>query len=192
LIPVRGAVPVLLRVRVCVGLLVPVITFPKARDVGVTLAIGAAVKPVPVSCTAEPVTVALLPVMVTVPVAAPAAVGEKRTLMVQVAATVRVPPQDPPARTKGAVTTTLMPVKVAVPVLLRVRVCEALLVPVATFPKARDVGVTLTIGAAAGPVYSTAPMSTLRPCGLTVPKKSWFGAPVLLPVSTAVDPVFSA
>jgi hypothetical protein len=147
----------------------------------VTLPIAASVTPVPLRPTGEPVT-ATLPVMVAVPVAAPAAVGENRTVMVQVpVATVRVPVQVPPTLEKGAVTATVTPVKDAVPVLVRVKVCVALLVPVVTFPKARGPPVTLTIGAAAGPEYSTAPISTVGPCGLVVLKKSWFGAPELLP-----------
>jgi hypothetical protein len=87
---------------------------------------------VPVKLTGEPVT-STLPVMVTVPVAGPAAVGENTTLMVQVAPATKVapqkPPNDPVGRENGAVTTTVIPVRFAVPVLWSVRVWAVLVVP---------------------------------------------------------------
>src|SRR5271169_4143449 len=106
--------------------------------------------PVPLSATGEPV-ISTLAVTVTVPVAAPVTVGENTTVMVQVpVVVVRVAPQVPPALENGAVTTTVMPVRLAVPVLCRVRVCAALVVPIATFPNASGPPVMLPIGVLPG------------------------------------------
>jgi hypothetical protein len=92
--------------------------------VGIGFGVIATVRitPVPLSATGDPVTVALVPVIVAVPLAAPAAVGLNRTLMVQVAAAASVAVQLPPLRLKGAVTATAMPVKAPVPVLCSVKV----------------------------------------------------------------------
>ena len=86
--------------------------------------------PVPVSVTGEPVT-ATLPVIVTVPFAAPVAVGENTTLIVQLPPAPSVAVQLPPERVNGAVTATVTPVRAAVPVLCSVSVRVELVVPVA-------------------------------------------------------------
>src|SRR5580704_2736721 len=101
---------------------------PNASGPPVTLAIAAPATPVPVSETGEPVTVAPVPVMVTEPVAAPAAVGLNRTKMVQFAPAFRVAAQVPPFRLKGAVTVIAVIGKAAVPVLESVNVWLALFV----------------------------------------------------------------
>src|ERR1700688_2239283 len=81
-----------------------------------------------------------------------------------------------------------MPVRVAAPVLCSVRVCVALVVLTATFPN--DSGPPVTLATAiAGTWYSTAPISAglALVSGRVLPKKSVFGAPVLLPLSLAID-----
>jgi hypothetical protein len=173
-IPVRFAVPVLLSVSVFAALVEPSTTVPKARGPPVTAATARGGTPVPVSATGEPVTAAAA-VIVTDPVDEVCVVGEKTMLMVQVLVAASVAVQVPPAATagreNGAVTTIVTPVRLAPPVLLSVRVFAALVVPVATFPKERDVGVTAAIGRFGG-TNSTAPMSNPPPCGREVPKKS--------------------
>jgi len=102
--------------------------------------------PVPESVTGELTTVAL-PVIASDPVAAPTAVGENCTLIVQVAPDPSVVPQfapPPPAREKGPVNVAVRPVNAAAVVLLNVRVWNALVVPVACAPKVSDAGVTVT------------------------------------------------
>jgi len=64
---------------------------------GVKLALTVAATPVPLRATGEPLTVTLA-VMVTVPVFAPAVVGENVTVIVQLAPAAKVVPQVPPAR----------------------------------------------------------------------------------------------
>ena len=68
----------------------PVGTVPVSEKLRVPAA-----TPVPVNATGEPVT-GTLPVMVTVPVLAPALVGENLTMIVQVEAAAKVAPQVPP------------------------------------------------------------------------------------------------
>jgi hypothetical protein len=179
---VAPAAPVLLSVRVCAALVEPIAWLPNASDVGVTLSAGA--RPVPLNATGEPVTVTFA-VMVAVPVAAPAAVGENTTLIVQVDAAARSPVQVPPAEPvglkNGPVKTTGMPVAVVPPVLLSVRVWAALVVPTVWAPNASDVGFTAsTAGVVAVWVTnSTAPMSMwveLPVSGRGLPKKSVAGA----------------
>src|SRR5436853_1239498 len=57
-------------------------------------------------------------------------------------------------------------------------------------PRAPDAGaIEVSVGAAVVvPANSTAPMSNAPPCGLVVPKKSWFGAPVALALLIAGEP----
>ena len=138
---------------------------------------------VPFNATGEPVTVALVDVMVTVPVGEPLAVGENLIAIEQLVPTARVAPQVPPLRLKGAVTATAMPVKPTGPVLVRVSVWFALFVPVRVLPKVNDVGATLAVAVIA-PASSTAPISKPPPCGRTLPKKSVVGA--LTPLADAV------
>jgi hypothetical protein len=172
--PARAKVPVLVTVTVFTTLVVPVAQVPKASGLGLTLALEVEAIPVPVRVTGEPVT-ATFAVMVAVPVAAPVAVGENTTAMVQVAAGASVAVQVPPDWENGAVTTTAIPVRLAPPVLCSVRVCAALVVPVVWLPKANGPPVTLAIAVAA-PTYSTAPASTKLLVFLALPKKSRLGA----------------
>jgi hypothetical protein len=187
--PVRGTLPVLVSVNTWDGpLVLPRVTPPKARVVGVRPALTTGATPVPVRVTGEPL-IATLPVIVAEPVEVTSAVGEKTTLTMQILAGAKVVPQFPPAapvgREKGAVITTVIPVSVPAPVLCSVRVREGeLVVPVATFPNA--IGPPVTLAAAGeGPGNSTAPMSNPGPDGRGFPKKSLGGAPVAVPLSTA-------
>ena len=128
------------------------------------VALTTGVIPVPVRPTGEPVTPTLA-VMVAVPVEAPTAVGEKTTLMVQVApppasVAAQVPPAAPAGLENGAVTTTVIPVKVAVPVLCRVRVCAVLVVPTTSYRMRAGPPVTLAIAVVPPATNSTAPAST--------------------------------
>jgi hypothetical protein len=103
--------------------------------VGVRVALAA--KPVPERRTGEPVTPTLA-LMVTEPVAAPTAVGENTTVMVQVPGA-SVPVQVPPALANGAVTATVIPVKLAA-VIVEVRVCRSSRPPRRTPAAAGDTG----------------------------------------------------
>ena len=131
-IPVKAPVPVLCRVRVFAALVVVSTTFPNASGPPVTLAIATGRTPVPVSDTGEPVT-GMLPVMVTVPVAGPGAVGENTTVMVQ---PVRSQGWGARAtdRENGVVTVTAIPVAPTPPELVSVNVTAGLVVPSTWLP----------------------------------------------------------
>ena len=73
---------------------------PRAPELGLNELIVGRGTPVPVSATGEPCT-ATLAVMASEPGAAPVAVGENCTLIVQVAPAAKVPPQPPPAPPAG-------------------------------------------------------------------------------------------
>src|ERR1700692_3479907 len=103
-----------------------------------------AATPAPVSATGEPVTVYPVEVMAMEPVAAPTAVGEKVTVMVQFAPAAKVVPHPPGARAKGPVTAIVMLVNAAPPVFVSVTFCDPLVELTTTFPKARAVGATAT------------------------------------------------
>ena len=130
--PARATLPVLVTVKVCCVLVVPVAQLPKASELGVTLKVRVAATPDPLSETGEPAT-ATLAAKVAVPLADPVAVGVKTTLTVQLAPAAKVaahvPPAVPPGRENGAVIATAIPVAVAPPELVSVRGCEALVVP---------------------------------------------------------------
>ena len=101
--PVRGTLPVLVSVNTWTGpSTTPRAAFPKACDVGVSVAAGAPATPVPVRATGEPVT-ATLAAMIAVPagVTAPSAVGENATLIVQVLFGGKALPHVPPAVPAG-------------------------------------------------------------------------------------------
>jgi hypothetical protein len=87
---VSGAVPVLVTVTTCAGLIVRMGTFPNANDVGRTWFTGAT--PVPVRAT----TCGLVKsesVIVSVPLSTPAVVGTNLTLIRQLRPGPRLPPQ---------------------------------------------------------------------------------------------------
>jgi hypothetical protein len=136
--------------------------------------------PVPDRATGEPVT-GTLAASVNVALTAPVAVGANTTLIVQLEADAKVTPQVPPAAPagreyRGDEKVKPMPVSVEPPVFCSVTVFAALVEPVATFPKASVVGVTLATAGPAGPVNSTAPTSTALFVFLGLSKKSLAGA----------------
>jgi hypothetical protein len=176
--PVNGTFPVLVRVKAWLGSRLqascPTAPVPGQLRVWLTVhvagrkvALVTAATPVPERATGDPVT-GTFAVMVAVPFTSPGVVGEKTTVIVQVAAGANVAVQVPPDWAKGAVTTTVIPVKFPVPVLLRVRVFAAVVVVSTTLPNASEVGVTLPIATVA-PTYSIAPASTLRFVFLALP-----------------------
>src|SRR6267143_1680466 len=83
----------------------------------------------------------------------------------------------------------VIPVSGTFPVLVRMEIWNAFVgvVPLVTFPKLKGAGVrlALTMGVTPVPPSSTAPISNPAPCGREFPKKSVFGAPVAVPLSTA-------
>src|SRR3981189_3857986 len=94
---VRGTLPVLVSVNTWIGpSITPRAAFPKACDVGVSVAAGAPATPVPVRATGDPVT-ATFAAIVAVPATAPSAVGENATLIVQVLFGGKALPHVPPA-----------------------------------------------------------------------------------------------
>jgi hypothetical protein len=128
---VSAAVPVLLRVTGCDGLVVPKFWLVNTRLDGETAAMGAVLVPLKVTVCMLPVTPLLLSVMVRVPARGPTvavSAGEKTTLIVQ----------EPPAATlpvqvlvspKLALAPMLAMVSAAAPVLLRVTGSTPLVVP---------------------------------------------------------------
>jgi hypothetical protein len=121
--PVSGTLPVFVRVKTWVGAVstpTPRVAFPKLCEVGVRVAAITAAVPVPLNDTGEPVTVTL-PVMASVPVAGPVAVGWKTTRMVQLVPPARVAPHESPVpRENGPVNVAVRPVKATPPELLSV------------------------------------------------------------------------
>jgi hypothetical protein len=121
--PVSGTLPVFVRVKTWVGAPntpTPRVAFPKLCEVGVRVAVIVAAIPVPLNDTGEPVT-ATLPVMASVPVAAPGVVGLKTTRMVQLAPPARVVPHESPVpRENGPVNVAVRPVKATPPELLSI------------------------------------------------------------------------
>src|SRR2546428_5724970 len=134
LVMLRVAVPLLVRVTVCTGLVVLRRWSPKARLVGVKAADG--VMPLPVS-GAEWGLPGASSVMVTVAVRAPVAAGVKLMLIVQLApgATEPAPVGQvlPAAKAKSAACAPVMVMLVRFsgvpPLLVSVRFCAALVVP---------------------------------------------------------------
>ncbi|HMC60696.1 MAG TPA: hypothetical protein VKJ01_16015 [Candidatus Solibacter sp.] len=92
LVMVRGAVPVLVSVKVCVALVVSTNWLAKVSDAGDSVAVGAPV-PVPVRAATcgPPVALSLT---VKLPVCVPFSVGVKVTLMLQLAPAAIVLPQE--------------------------------------------------------------------------------------------------
>jgi len=92
---------VLVNVNIWTGpSITPRAAFPKACDVGVSVAAGAPATPVPVRATGDPVT-ATFAAIVAVPATAPSAVGENATLIVQVLFGGKALPHVPPAVPAG-------------------------------------------------------------------------------------------
>src|SRR2546427_502589 len=151
LVMLRVAVPLLVRVTVCTGLVVLRRWSPKARLVGAKVTAGTI--PVPASDTDRGLPGASS-VMVTVAVRALAAVGVNVRLRRQLAPTTTVAPfvqVVPAAMAKSPgfkpARAMLVMLRVAVPLLVRVTVCAGLVVLRRWSPKARLVGAMVTAGA---------------------------------------------
>src|SRR6266581_1076716 len=153
-----GAVPVLLRVSVCVVLLVVMAWLPKARAVADRLAVvSGAVVVVPVRATVcgLPVTLSAMLRIADLGPGAWLAVGLNCTPIVQLDPAAIVPPMTQvPAPAGRANWYWLVPLKVkppelmtsgTVPVLVRVSICVALVVVMAWLPKARLVADRLAV-----------------------------------------------
>jgi hypothetical protein len=148
LVTVSGmaAVVLFLTVKVLAALVVPCVTEPNAREVGVTV-IGETPVPDKLSVRGLPV-----PAKATVmlPVWAAAAVGAKVAVMVQVEEASTEAPQVPPVTAKGAAVE-MVSATAAVSLFRTVNVDAALVVPSPTEPKLWVVGVAV-IGATPVPV----------------------------------------
>jgi len=157
LVIVSGAVPVFLSVDDCEGLVVPISCEPNARLGGVSVAAGAGVPPVPLRASACGLPVALSETC-TVAARGPVALGEKVTVMVQVALAASDAGQSLVCVKSVAFAPVMaMPVIVsgAVPEFRSVEVCDALVVPTSCEPNVRPLGVSVTAGAVPVPVSAT-------------------------------------
>lgn len=130
-----------IKVNTLAALVVPTFVLANVADVGVSFA---CTMPMPVSDTACGLPVALS-VKESVPVFAPSAVGLKVTLTLQVLVIASVAPQVLAEIAKPELATMLVMSRVAVPVFFRITDLAVLVVGTATSPKARDVGVRVTV-----------------------------------------------
>jgi hypothetical protein len=144
LVIVIAVVPTFFRVAVMTELVVPTVTFPKLRLVGVS----SAVVPVPLSgtCCGLP---AALSVTVRFALRAPVVVGLNVRLTVQLAAAARELPQVVAVSGKSPasapVTAMLLIVSVVVPMLVRVTFLTGLVKPTASVPNPNGVGTSLAV-----------------------------------------------
>src|SRR5207302_790932 len=183
LVMLRVAVPLLVRVTVCTGLVVLRRWSPKARLVGAKVTAGTI--PVPASDTNCGLPGAS-PVMVTVAVRALAAVGVHVRLTRQLAPATTVAPfvqAVPAAMAKSPgfepARAMLVMLRVAVPLLVRVTVCAGLVVLRRWSPKARLVGAKVTAGAMPVPASDT-------DCGLPGASSVMVTVAVRAPVAAGV------
>ena len=138
-------------------LLLPTLTFPKLRLVGVALSDEICVTPVPESETVAGELVAVLTTE-TLPAALPAAVGAKVTLKVALRRAARLRGSESPLMLNPApVTDACETVTLCVPLFLSVTV-SVLRLPTVTVPKLRLVGFALStlLAAASSAVQNTA------------------------------------
>lgn len=129
----------LVMVTVCDGLVVPTLTAPYAREVGLSFS----AVPVPVRLTVWGLPGALS-LNDKVPVRVPCAVGVNVTLTVHFLPTSNVAPQVVFEIAKSPLALVLAILSVAVPALVSVTFFAALVVPTGVFAKVREVGVKLT------------------------------------------------
>jgi len=161
------------------------VAVPPAVTVAVVAPPEAAAKlksvPVPDRATVWGLPVALS-VMVTVPLAAPAAVGEKVTLIVQVALAAIDALVQELVSAKPALAATALTVKAALPLLVTVTVCALLVVPFSWLPKEREVGDKET----PGPVAAVPVPVTATVWGLPGASSVKVSEPVLAPAAVGV------
>ena len=134
--------PVFVSDTVCPLLMVPSICEGNVKEAGERVAAGP--EPDPVRPTVWMAGLALS-VMVTVPVLDPLALGLKVTLTLHEAPASTLEPQLL-VWEKSPLIAMLVMVSVAVPVLVRVKLCELLLVPTASEANVREAGEKLTAG----------------------------------------------
>ena len=133
--------PVFVRVTFC-ELLLPTLTVPKLKLVGLTVSWNVAATPVPLRAMAVGEFGALL-TSDTLPVTLPVVLGAKVTLKMADWPTARVKGKVSPLVLKPApVTVACEMVRLAVPELVKVTLCEAV-VPTRTLPMAMLVGATV-------------------------------------------------
>jgi hypothetical protein len=125
----RLASPVLVNVIVCALLVVPTISAANVRESG-RLTVGAVAVPASVTLWTLPTRPLLLSVMVNVPPRAPATVGTKVTLIVQLALAATLDPQVF-VWAKSPLAAMLAMASAPLPVLFRVTVCAAEVDPTA-------------------------------------------------------------
>jgi hypothetical protein len=158
----RAALPVLVKVMVCAGLVVPVVTDPKVcatLDNDTTGANTTGATPVPLNATVLGELAALVTTL-SVAEAAPATVGTKWVVMTQLAAAAKLVPQVCEAVKAGLLNVMALRLKTALPALVKVTVCAGLVRPVVTAPKLcvaldNDTTGAVTTGAAPVPLNAT-------------------------------------
>jgi len=144
LVIVRDAVPVLLSVTVCAGLVTPGDSEGNVKLVGESVTAGAAVAPP--ARVADWGLLAALSVTINDPDRAPGAVGVNVMLIGQLAFAAREAPHGLEAMAKSPTVVILEMFKAAPPELLRVTVCGALVVPTGSEPNVRLVGLSEALG----------------------------------------------
>ena len=178
----KVALPVLLRVTVCVVLVVPTGWLPKGRLVGERLTRAAAGVPLPERLTVCGLPLALS-VMLSEAVRLPLAEGVNVTLIVQLVPAATLAPQLLVCAKSLALvpaSARLVMLKVALPVLLRVTVCAVLVVLTAWLPKARLVGERPSTGAVPVP-------ERLTVCGLPLALSEMLSEAARLPLAEGVN-----
>jgi hypothetical protein len=144
LVIVRDAVPVLLSVTVCAGLVTPGDSEGNVKLVGERVTAGAAVAP-PTRVTAWGL-LAALSVMTNDPERVPGAVGVNVTLIRQPCPAAREAPQGLEETVKSPMVVILAMFNAAPPELVKVTVCGALVVPTGSDPNVRLVAESVTLG----------------------------------------------
>ena len=154
--PASAAPPGFETVIAIPALVIPIGVLGKFNVLGLRLSKGGAI-PLPETGTATSATPRLVVVTITVPLALPPAVGAKVTGAEHVPPAGRLVPQLPVPTLNGAAAISKSPAIVPVPGLETVRLSGAPLLPIATFPKASEAGVT-----ASWAVGSPVPVSPAR------------------------------
>ena len=154
--------PVLVMVTLWIGEEVPVVTFPKLKLTGLTSRVKVGAIPEPLRAT-EVGEVAALLTIETFPDTDATLVGRKATVSVLFCPALMFRGSEKPlALNVAPVTVTCVMVSVAVPVLETTNACDRL-VPVTTFPKLMDVGLTWIAGAETEFTVSAAALLVAEP-----------------------------
>ena len=183
LVTLSAPLPLLVSVAVCATLVVPTACVPKVRLVVDKVTAPADAVPVPVRLTACGLLLALS-VTVTFAVRTPVVVGLKLTVMVQLAPAAKLVPQDwLPVKSPALapVRAMLVILSAVLPGLVRVAVCEALVVPTTWLPKLRLAGDKVTVPATVAPVPLRATL-----CGLPVALSLMLSEALRVPAAAGV------